>query len=228
MKHKLKIVLGISLLINIILITTFAYKLYNNWFEIGVLKAPFRESMFAAAPLDSGKIYFIGDSDIEAFELNEFLKNGNVRNRGIWGDVSSNVLKRMDNILNQQPEKIFLMIGENDICSGIDNKKIIANVEQLIKISMTRLPNVKLYLISEFPCNQPILHSNEKATDRIKKLNAEYKLLASKYNVTYIDLFPNFIKGDELNKDYYFDDGAHLNGSGYALFAKLLKPYVDN
>jgi lysophospholipase L1-like esterase len=228
MKNKTEYLLGLSIFLNIILIATFAYKLYNNWFEISVLKAPFRESMFEAAPNDTGKIYFIGDSDIEAFELNEFLNNKNVRNRGIWGDVSSNVIKRMDNILKQRPEKIFLMIGENDICSGIDNDRIIANVEQFIKLSRASAPNVKLYIISELPTNQPILHSKEKAIDRIKTLNEGYKILANKYDVTYIDLFPNFIQDDELKKEIYFDDGAHLNGAGYLLFAKLLKPYVNS
>ena len=112
--------------------------------------------------------------------MNEFLNNKDVRNRGIWGDVSSNVIKRIHNILRQRPKKIFLKIGGNDICSGIDNDRIIANVEQFIKLSKTNLPNVKLYIISEFPTYQPILNSNEKAIFRIKKLNAEYKLLARK------------------------------------------------
>ncbi len=226
MEIEIKILLGLSIFINLILIAVFIYKLYNNWFEMGVLKSPFRESIFNAAPYDYGKIYFVGDSDIEAFELNEFLQNKNVRNRGVWGDTSGNVLKRIDNIIKQWPEKIFLMIGQNDICAGIDNKKIVSNVEKFIKLSKASLPDVKFYLESVLPTDQPILHSNEKTIDRIKKLNAEYKLLASKYNVIYIDLFNNFIHDDGLKKEYSFD-GLHLNGIGYLLLAKLLKPYVD-
>jgi lysophospholipase L1-like esterase len=226
MEIEIKILLGLSLFVNLILIATFAYKFYNNWFENGVLKSPFRESIFNAAPIDYGKIYFVGDSDTEAFELNEFLQNQNVRNRGIWGDSSENVIKRMDNIIKQKPEKIFLMIGQNDICSGIAIDKIIANVEQFIKISKASLPDVKLYIESVLPSNEPILHSKENTTNRIKILNEEYKLLASKHNVTYIDLFHNFIQDDKLNMKYSFD-GSHLNGTGYLLLAKILKPYVD-
>lgn len=220
--------LSISVFINLVLLSVFSYKLYHNWFETDVLKASFRESIFEAAPNDTGKIYFIGDSDIEAFELNEFFHNGEVRNRGIWGDMSGNVIKRLDNVFKRRPKSIFLMIGQNDICSGINNDKIVANVDQFIQLSKSNLPNVKLYLISEIPTNQPILHSKEKAIYRISQLNADYKSLAKKYNVTYIDVYKNFIRGKELNKAYYFEDGAHLNGKGYMLFARLLKPYVNS
>ncbi|TDD96153.1 GDSL-type esterase/lipase family protein [Flavobacterium cellulosilyticum] len=226
MELEIKLILGLSLIINVLLIATFAFKFYNNWFEIGVLKSSFRESIFNSAPDDFGKIYFVGDSDTEAFELNEFLQNKDVRNRGIWGDVSSNIIKRLDNIIRQRPKKIFLMIGQNDICSGRSIDTIIANVEQFIKISKASLPDVELYIESALPSNEPILHSKEKTIDRLKKLNAGYKILAKKHDVTYIDLFHHFIEDNEIKKEYSFD-GSHLNGKGYLLLAKLLKPHVE-
>lgn len=225
---NLKISLILSLVLNISLISVFAIKIYNNWFEINVLKAPFRESIFAAAPIDTGKIFFVGDSDIEAFELNEFLDNADVRNRGIWGDVSSHVLNRMDNIFIQKPSKLFLKIGQNDICSGTDLNEIIANVEKIIVQSEAHIPNVKFFLISEIPCENLIIHSQENAMLKIKALNEKYKLLADKYNLTYIDVHSYLIQNGKLNKDYYNEDHAHLNGKGYLLFAKILKPYVNS
>jgi lysophospholipase L1-like esterase len=224
---KVRLALSVSLLVNACALSLVGYKVYNNWFEASVLKAPFRTSFFDTAPVEKGKIYFVGDSHTEAFELNELLYNQDVRNRGIWGDVSANVLKRMDNIIKAKPRKIFLMIGVNDICSGVPTASIASNVEQIIKTSKASIPGVTIYLESVLPTNQNILHSNESTINKIQELNSAYTKLSLKYNVNYIDLFPIFL-GSEGLKDEYSFDGLHLNGQGYLVLAQILKPYVDN
>jgi lysophospholipase L1-like esterase len=226
MIKKVKLFLGISILINVIIVSLFAYKVFNNWFETGVLKNSFRESIFNAIPNDYGKIYFVGDSHTEAFELNELLNNKDVRNRGIWGDASKNVLKRFNGIIRQHPKKIFLMIGVNDICSGVKNDRIYANVEKIIKTAKDSLPATKLYIESVLPTTNPILHSKESTILKITELNTKYKELASKYDATYIDLYSHFIQNEELKLEYS-NDGLHLNGKGYLELAKLIKPFVE-
>jgi lysophospholipase L1-like esterase len=226
-KKKSLLPLAASLAINVLLVSIFAYKVYHNWFEPGVLKAPFRESVFNAIPVDTAKVYFVGDSHTEAFELNELLHNSDVRNRGIWGDVSSNVLKRMQDVAQRSPKKVFLMIGVNDICGGIEVEEVSANMERIVKLLKSNSPQTQVYVESVLPTNQKILHSQASATERIQLLNERYKLMCKKNKLVYVDLFPHFRQGDGLKKQYSFD-GLHLNGNGYLRLAECLEPYVNS
>jgi lysophospholipase L1-like esterase len=224
--RKILLFLIISVIVNILLAGIFAYKYYHNWFESGVLKSPFRESIFNAAPNDTGKIHFVGDSHTEAFELNELLHNADTRNRGVWGDRSDNVLKRLNSVIVHKPRKIFLLIGVNDICAGKSVQSVLNNVDKIIKKSKGLVPGVRIYLESLLPTNTPILHSTEKTIDKLKLVNEGFKTIAAKHSIQYIDLFPYFVEGDGL-KAAYSSDGLHLNGTGYIKLAGLLKPYVD-
>jgi lysophospholipase L1-like esterase len=215
-----------SLAINVFLITVFAYKIYNNWFEQAVLKLPFRESIFKSAPKQAGLIFFVGDSHTEAFELNEYLHNPLVRNRGVWGDISSSVLNRINEISTSKPKKIFLMIGVNDICSGISPVNCFRNISSIIKIVKTVSPETIIYIESVLPTSVSIGKTNKSALPKIVELNKMIKQLNDGKKVKFINLFPSFLNNSALNQIYSFD-GMHLNGNGYLKFAQLLSPYVN-
>ena len=221
----LSIALVISVLLNVVILSVFAYKFYNNWFESTVLRTPFRSSLFNYSPKKEGLIYFVGDSHTEGFELNEYLDNPLARNRGIWGDLSTGVLKRIDSIAIRHPSKLFLMIGVNDIFTGADPKDIAGNVEKIM-IRITALsPNTKVYIESVLPTDKPILHSNEPTYMAIKTLNNYYSILSTKYNAVFINLYPDFLQEKSLKQEYSYD-GLHMNGKGYQKWAELLKPYL--
>ncbi|RZK29645.1 MAG: G-D-S-L family lipolytic protein [Hymenobacter sp.] len=224
--NKIKLLFAVSLAANVVLVSLFCYKLYHNWFEIGALKAPFRASVFDAAPADSSKIYFVGDSHTEAFELNELLQNGNVRNRGIWGDNSKGVLGRIKGVAERHPQKLFLMIGVNDVCAGASIQEVAANVEQTVKIIKSISPNTQVFIESVLPANWKILHTDDMPSNRIKELNELYKIICQQNKLVYINLFPDFFDGKGLKQEYSFD-GLHLTGTGYVHLASLLKPYVN-
>jgi len=177
----------LSIVLNVFLISVFAYKKYNNWFENEALKLPFRTSIFNAAPKADGLTYFVGDSHTEGFELNEFLNDPKVRNRGVWGDNSSSVLKRIDSVATLKPEKIFLMIGVNDILSGNSVEKTFDNVTRTVEKIQSESPSTAIYLQSVLPTNNPILHSDSTATSAILRLNIKYKSLENKAKLKFIN-----------------------------------------
>lgn len=215
----------VSLFINLIFTAIIGYKYYNNWFEISVLKEPFRRSIFEELPNERNKIYFVGDSHTEAFELAEFFNNPQVRNRGIWGDMTSGVLSRLDGIIENKPRKVFIMIGVNDICSGKPTAEICRNAEQIIHRLQTGSPKTQIFLQSVLPTDQKILHSEESALRSVEELNACYKQLSTRKGITYLNLFPSFLEKGGLKKEYSFD-GLHMNGKGYAKWKSLLVSYL--
>ncbi|RZJ56815.1 MAG: hypothetical protein EOO55_04560, partial [Hymenobacter sp.] len=83
------------------------------------------------------------------------------------------------------------------------------------------------FIESVLPTNWTIIHSKDRAVDRIKYLNELYRLMCKKHDLIYVDLFPGFLEGNELKQEYSFD-GIHLNGKGYVYLANCLKPYVNH
>jgi lysophospholipase L1-like esterase len=216
----------LSIGVNILLSAAVAWKFYHNWFEIEVLKEPFRTSLFNAFPIRQGEVYFVGDSHTEAFELAELFHSSVMHNRGIWGDKSENMLKRMSPIVAAKPTKLFVMIGVNDICSGYSVDAIAANVEATIDEVHKGSPATRIYVQSVLPTDKEVLHSHTQALPFIQALNKRYQQLSKKPNVTFINLFPAFLEGTSLKQEYTIDR-LHLNGKGYMKWRDLIAPYVN-
>ena len=62
-----------------------------------------------------GKIVFLGDSLIDFFPIQDFFPRVKIYNRGIAGDTTKDLLKRLDNVIELKPSKLFLQIGTNDL-----------------------------------------------------------------------------------------------------------------
>lgn len=220
-----RILIILSICLNIVLLSVFAYKVYHNWFENAVLKLPFRTAIFNGAPKQDGLIYFVGDSHTEAFELNEYLNNCNVRNRGVWGDISSSVLTRIDSVVNLKPSKIFLLIGGNDILSGVSVEETFNNMTKIVDKIKVACPSTDIYIQSVLPTNNQILHSDSIATSSVVRLNKMYSSLNDNNKVKFIDLYSAFADNGALKKEYSYD-GIHLTGKGYFLWSALIKKYL--
>jgi len=88
-----------------------------------------RKSLFGKlnADIDSSSIVFIGNSLTQQYELAEFFKNVNVKNRGINGDNSSGILSRVGDIVKFHPKKIFIENGVNDLKEGVGQSRLLEN-----------------------------------------------------------------------------------------------------
>lgn len=179
----------------------------------------YRLDMFNNLPMETQTIVFLGDSHTERCEWAELFHNSDIINRGIDGDTTEGLLSRIHNITVLKPNKIFIMIGINDILANTPTVKTIDNYRQVVEVVRRESPNTKLYLQSVLPISEPI--NKEKNSD-IVTLNNEIKVLAQTYNVTYINLYDKFYTQDGLNKSLNYD-GLHLNGKGYLLWREIIQ-----
>ena len=60
-------------------------------------------------------ILFIGDSLTEWFNLKMYFPEASIINEGIAGDTTYGLLERLEAILDVTADKIFLLIGINDV-----------------------------------------------------------------------------------------------------------------
>lgn len=187
-----------------------------------------RNSLFELLPISSTDIVFIGNSITNGGEWSELFSNDKVRNRGISGDKSAGIPERIDYILAGEPQKIFLMIGINDIATDVPIDTIAANIEQTIQIVQNKSKSIRLFLQSVLPVNPDfdMFHKHMKP-DKIKELNNRIIQLAEDYGVTYIDLYSHFVEtGTDKMNPAYTNDGLHLMGKGYLHWRDLVLPYM--
>lgn len=189
-----------------------------------------RVSLFDKLPVKSSDIVFLGNSITDGGEFAELFNNQNCINRGIVGDVVSGVKERLDQVTSGKPQKIFLLIGINDVSHKKSARKIFEEYVDLVCKIQKESPDTKLYLESVLPIDNSFgVYKNLVGTERVvPELNSLIKEYAGENDLTYIDLWEVFAdpKTGKLKKQFT-NDGLHLTGPGYKAMAEALRPYVE-
>lgn len=173
---------------------------------------------FDELPLPGGEVVFLGDSITEAGRWHEWFPDLPVVNRGIGGDTTDGVLRRMDSAISA-PSKVFLLIGTNDISFRRPRDRVHANQRAIIEQIRAKAPQASLYV-------QSVMPRTRKYRQRIDELNTHYRELAAGFNATYLDLWPALSNANgELNADFTLDQ-LHLNGAGYQAWTAVLRPLL--
>jgi lysophospholipase L1-like esterase len=214
-----------SVLINIIGFSYMVYKHFKNkekpFDYTNITYSLDRNSIYDVLHVKPTDRVFLGDSHTQRFDLTELLQEDHLINRGIDKDVAAGVLNRLYNVVNGHPQKIFLMVGANDLIHQLSTQKYIGYVSKIIQIIQHESPVSKLYI-------QSVLPSAMYRADSVKLYNEALVKLSYSHGITFINLYPYFISNGNLSKQYDCGDGIHLNGRGYLLWSKLIKPYLHS
>lgn len=184
-----------------------------------------RVSAFHKEPVETGQIIFLGDSIVEGGNWKELLGSKNVINRGIGGDNTFGILKRIDDIIKRKPAKLFLLIGINDIGKDIPDEVIADNCKKILKSVQEGSPDTEIYLHSILPVN-PAFYKFPQHYNKEYNVIHTNRLLqdaAIELNCFYVNVFPVFMDKQQRLKKELSVDGLHLNSDGYSEWIKYLK-----
>ncbi len=185
-----------------------------------------KKEHFETLPNTPNEIIFLGNSitdGAEWFEL--FGGNPNIKNRGIGGDDTDGVLARLSEVTESNPDKVFVMIGTNDLATGKSVDYISENHKKIIMRIQSESPTSKIYMQSILPVDEAI-HTT-RPNKSMLELNRRLKDLCTQYNTKYLEMAPLFMdQSGKLDKKYSLD-GLHLNGAGYLKWVEFVKPYVE-
>jgi len=183
-----------------------------------------RKEHFESLPDTPDEIIFLGNSITDNCEWAELFGDPDIKNRGIGGDDTDGILERLEEVTRSHPDKIFLMIGTNDLAYGKSVDHVLTNYRKIIEQILKESPGTGLFIQSVLPVEDYIHYT--RPTDSIMAINEGLKLLASERGLTYIDLFPVFAnERNRLNMEYSID-GLHLNGKGYLRWKEEMETYV--
>ncbi|MDE7133842.1 MAG: sialate O-acetylesterase [Rikenellaceae bacterium] len=188
-----------------------------------------RASLFDELPVCTKDIIFLGNSITNGGEWCELFDNKHVKNRGISGDITQGVIDRLDAVVKGRPAKIFLLIGINDLARDIPADTMVANIGTIISTIKSSSPRTRIYVQSILPVSERfgMFSGHTRHRRSIADINRKIEELTRNEGVTYIDLYTHFADpADGGMKSEYSNDGLHLLGKGYILWANIVAPYV--
>lgn len=168
------------------------------------------------------KALFIGDSITEGISAYGLLEDRNIL--AVKGLTVLKAEKEIDTIVKRKPERIYILLGSNDLLYGMDSEKFSSEYIEFIQHIKDKLPNTKVYIQSIFPvskdveANKPLLSNS-----RIDEFNRKLKSMAEQQEINYINV-SDLLKDNSgiMNKDYT-SDGIHVKYKFYSIWLDCVK-----
>lgn len=185
---------------------------------------PFRAhrfDSFKALKIDTNNIVFVGNSITDMHDWAQAFGNPLILNRGVSGALSSEILENIDLIVTGHPQKLFLMIGTNDLGSGITPEQVADNIRQIVSNIRSGSPKTQIFLESILPSTV-----GSRTLENERNANEFIQQIAQDCDATYIDLW-NPLFNICLNHENTLD-GLHLKASGYKIWCDIIAPYVGS
>ncbi len=171
---------------------------------------------------------FVGDSITQDFNVYEAFSGHHVYNRGIGGDTTEGVLKRLEvSIFELKPKTVFLLIGTNDLALlKTTNEDIASRIQSIVTKTHAFDPTIQTYVLSILPVNETMDPSTvlPRRNENIEIINER---LHNIEHATYLDIASIFKDESGRLKNVYSMEGLHLSPLGYQALADALKPYIQ-
>lgn len=191
---------------------------------------PFRKhryDLFKVLPPAEGSIVFVGNSITDMHPWVEAFRSDNeiplpIVNRGNSGTYSTEQSDNLESYLINKPQKLFLMIGTNDIATsgGLNFKpeQVFAYVKSIVQRIHKRSPETQVYL-------QSILNNNtsNRPAERWLETNRLVKAFVEETNedwLKYVDLY-DMLSGVASGGVWSYDN-LHLTAASYQKWVETL------
>jgi lysophospholipase L1-like esterase len=165
------------------------------------------------------RLLFLGASLIEQGDWAAWFDGDEVINQGVSGDTTADVLARIDQVIEADPDSIVLLIGGNDFARRRSVEQVVRTIENIMVELRRRLPGARLLLLSITP-------RSEDYAQRIQDANRHLRQFAATVRAQYLDLWPALSDGDVLAADFT-TDGVHFTDAGYQAFVDELRPALE-
>lgn len=187
-----------------------------------------RATHFKQLPATKGGVIFLGNSITDGGEWAELFPGISVLNRGISGDYSTGVLNRLAEVYDRKPDKVFLLIGVNDLTRNIRVDSIFKNISWIAALIHQHSPKTVLYVQSIFPVNEKLgkFSGHTSKRKQIFELNHLLRSHAAESNYIFLDVFSALADSSLRLNEAYTNDGLHLTGAGYQKWKETIEAAV--
>ncbi|WP_462248885.1 GDSL-type esterase/lipase family protein [Ferruginibacter sp.] len=201
--------------------------------SLNIAAQPFAEDIRAFKKQDSiafppkQAILFVGSSSFTNWkDVQNYFPQFTIVNRGFGGSSISDVIRYADDIIfPYQPKQIVIYCGENDLAASdtVTGKMVYQRFVQLFTLIRNKMPGVPVAFISlkPSPSRWQLKDKMIAANDLVKKY------LRKKKKTSFIDVYHKMLAADGTPlKEIFIQDNLHMNAKGYAIWKKIIAPYL--
>jgi len=193
----------------------------------------FQDEIDAFKKLDAEKmppskaILFTGSSSFRLWtDVKDYFPGYTIINRGIGGSTLPDLIYfYKDAILPYRPRQILIYCGENDFAASdtVTVETVVTRFKQLyfmIRKDYKKIP-LAYVAMKPSPSRQHLMPKYVLANTAIAKF------LKNQKNTSFIDVYKNMLApdGNPMN-DIFKNDNLHMNAKGYAIWQRIIQPYL--
>ncbi|MEZ9146342.1 SGNH/GDSL hydrolase family protein [Vibrio sp. 10N.286.52.C3] len=167
----------------------------------------------------SADLVMFGDSITEWAPWADIFRDVSMVNRGLAGDTTTGMLRRIDTTLNVKPKLVCFMAGINDLAQGYDVDHIYQNYIDMLKVwqenEIRILVQSTLYVGSKLQGLNP----------SVELLNSKLSEYCTQQGIAFLDV-NSVLSPNKLLSNKYSCDDLHLNAKAYQTWAEILQPTI--
>ena len=160
-----------------------------------------------------------GDSITEWAPWADIFRDVSMVNRGLAGDTTAGMLRRIDTTLNVNPKLICFMAGINDLAQGYSVDQAFTNYVEIVDTWLKQ--GIKVVVQSTLFVGESLQGLNT----QVEELNSLLKSYCHENGVQFLDVNEVLAPNGVLLDDFSCDD-LHLNAKAYQQWSSLLVPVV--
>lgn len=185
-----------------------------------------------AAPTKE-RVVFFGDSITDGWRLNEYFPGKDFVNRGISGQITGEMLGRMQaDVIANKPAAMLILAGTNDIARGVSVETIQNNLKMIADLAEKHA--IKPIFASILPTSDHHKDKNprfEMTKGRplavIRELNQYIARMCQQRGFIYLNYYDATVDATGQLKAELANDGLHPNTEGYRVMAPLAESAIE-
>ncbi|MEZ8235956.1 SGNH/GDSL hydrolase family protein [Vibrio splendidus] len=164
-------------------------------------------------------LVMFGDSITEWAPWADIFRDISMVNRGLAGDTTTGMLRRIDTTLNVKPKLVCFMAGINDLAQGYDVDHIYQNYIDMLKVWQEN--DIRILVQSTLYVGSKLQGLNSS----VELLNSKISEYCSQQGIAFLDVNSVLSPNKLLSNEYSCDD-LHLNAKAYQAWAEVLQPTI--
>ena len=172
-------------------------------------------------------ILLLGSSSFRKWiDVQNYFPGYPIINRGFGGSTFPDAIRYLNDIVfPYQPRQILIYEGDNDVAASdkITADTVFNRFKELFFRLRKKLPKTTIDFVSikPSPSRQSLMPEMNKSNSLIKEF------LKDKKNSAFIDVYHRMLDKNGLpDKSIFGPDELHMNAKGYAIWQKIIEPYL--
>jgi lysophospholipase L1-like esterase len=179
-------------------------------------------------PPPANAILFVGSSSFTKWkDVSSYFPGYIIINRGFGGSVLPDVIRYTpDIIIPYHPKQVVIYCGDNDLASSdaITPDTVFERFRVLFELIRKSLPGENIVYVSIKPSP-----SRARLREKMEKANLLIQTyLSIQPHTAFADVYHPMLNPDgTIRSEIFLEDSLHMNAKGYAIWQKVITPYLS-